>query len=43
MKAYLVSVDVYPYSHRELEHLHEGNKVSLLCRSYNWQQAGLND
>jgi hypothetical protein len=38
-----VSVEVYPYSHRELEYLHEGNKVSLLCRSSDQQQAGLND
>jgi hypothetical protein len=44
-----VSVEVYPYSCSKLEHLHEGDMFSILCRnptsklSACLQQAGFKD
>jgi hypothetical protein len=44
VKVYLrVLIDVSLYSCSKLEHLHEINELSLLCRSPDWQWMGFND
>jgi hypothetical protein len=38
-----VHIDVYLYSCSKLEHLHESNELSLLCRGPEWQQMHFSD
>jgi hypothetical protein len=38
-----VSVDVYLYACSDLECAHEGDNLSLFCKSPNWQQTNLNN